>query len=216
MPNFTVTGDWTALLPGAALAGDVRFQQFGSTDTVPADIHAAIKAGVLVDATGASPVALPAPNGGVIVTGGNGGPYTVTFSGPLAKQNVAQLTATPSFSGGTAPAVAIATQTAGTPTVDEVQTVTINGAPTGGTFTLTFSGQTTAAIPFNATALQVQAALLALSTIGTGGVLFYWASFNNLTIEGFTVPPTKVLFQAKAANGVVDLDSLRPQLFAAA
>lgn len=43
--------------------------------------------------------------------------------------------------------------------------------PSSGTFTLTFVGQTTAAIQYNATPAQVQAALEALSTIGTGNVL---------------------------------------------
>lgn len=54
--------------------------------------------------------------------------------------------------------------------VHEVQTVTITGSPTGGTFTLTYSGQTTAAIAYNATAAAVQAALVALSNIDTGDV----------------------------------------------
>lgn len=52
----------------------------------------------------------------------------------------------------------------------EVQTVTITGSPTGGTYTLTWSGQTTAAIPYNATAAQVKAALEALSNINVGDV----------------------------------------------
>jgi hypothetical protein len=52
----------------------------------------------------------------------------------------------------------------------EVQTVTITGAPTGGTYTLTWSGQTTAAIPYNATAAQVKTALEALSNINVGDV----------------------------------------------
>ena len=52
----------------------------------------------------------------------------------------------------------------------EVQTVTITGAPTGGTYTLTFSGQTMAAIPYNATAAQVKTALEALSNIAVGEV----------------------------------------------
>jgi hypothetical protein len=52
----------------------------------------------------------------------------------------------------------------------EVQTVAITGAPTGGTFTLTFSSQTTAGIAYNATASAVQAALQALSSIGAGNV----------------------------------------------
>lgn len=53
----------------------------------------------------------------------------------------------------------------------EVQSVTVTGSPTGGTFTLTYSGQTTAAIPFDATALQVQDALEALSNIAVGDVM---------------------------------------------
>jgi hypothetical protein len=53
---------------------------------------------------------------------------------------------------------------------NEAQTVTITGAPTGGTFTLTYSGQTTAAIAYNASALVVQQRLVALSNVEEGGV----------------------------------------------
>lgn len=52
---------------------------------------------------------------------------------------------------------------------DEVQTITIDAD--GGTFTITFSAQTTTALAWDATAAQVQAALEALSTIGIGNVL---------------------------------------------
>lgn len=55
-------------------------------------------------------------------------------------------------------------------TGSETQTVTVTGTPTGGTFTLTFSGQTTASIAYNAAASAVQSALEALSNIGTGNV----------------------------------------------
>lgn len=48
-----------------------------------------------------------------------------------------------------------------------VQTITISA--TGGTFTISYKGQTTSALAFNASAATVQAALVALSTIGTGG-----------------------------------------------
>jgi hypothetical protein len=58
----------------------------------------------------------------------------------------------------------------GTTSQDEVQTLTTTGTPTGGTFTLTFMGYTTAAIPYNASAAAVVSALEVLSTIGTGGV----------------------------------------------
>jgi hypothetical protein len=53
--------------------------------------------------------------------------------------------------------------------INAVQTVLLSGA-TGGTFTLTFSGATTTALAYNATALQVQNALLALPSIGSGNV----------------------------------------------
>jgi hypothetical protein len=54
--------------------------------------------------------------------------------------------------------------------VDEVQTATITGAPTGGTFTLTFEGDTTAGIAFDAAAGDVQTALEALPDIDPGDV----------------------------------------------
>lgn len=57
---------------------------------------------------------------------------------------------------------------------NEVQTLTIGGTPTGGTFKLTFDGFTTAAITWSATnatlIANVDAALEALPNIGTGGV----------------------------------------------
>jgi len=56
------------------------------------------------------------------------------------------------------------------PGVNEVQTVTITGTPTGGSFRLTWNGQQTAVIAYNATAATVQAALEALSNVGVGNV----------------------------------------------
>jgi hypothetical protein len=69
---------------------------------------------------------------------------------------------------------------AGAPTngVNDQQTITITGSPTGGSFTLTFGGQTTSALPWNATAAQVQAALNALSSIG---------GFSDLAMAGSVV-----------------------------
>lgn len=66
--------------------------------------------------------------------------------------------------------------------VSAVQTISITGAPTGGTFTLTWNGSTTAAIPYNATAAAVAAALAALPNIGTG----------NVTATGGPLPTTPV------------------------
>jgi len=67
-------------------------------------------------------------------------------------------------------------QNAGAPVdgTNEVQTLTIGGAPTGGTFKLKFDGHITAAISWSATNNtlrdNVDAALEALPNIGTGGV----------------------------------------------
>jgi hypothetical protein len=57
---------------------------------------------------------------------------------------------------------------------NEVQTLTIGGTPTGGTFKLAYRGQTTAAIAWsavNATLLaSINAALAALTTVGASGI----------------------------------------------
>ncbi|HEU4913071.1 MAG TPA: hypothetical protein VFV76_14370 [Actinomycetes bacterium] len=57
------------------------------------------------------------------------------------------------------------------PGTNEVQTVTITGTPTGGTFTLSAFGETTGAIAYNATNATVQTALLTLSAFDTGDVV---------------------------------------------
>jgi hypothetical protein len=54
--------------------------------------------------------------------------------------------------------------------VNEQQTITITGTPTGGGFTLTYNGATTASILFSASAATVQAALELLPNIGSGQV----------------------------------------------
>jgi hypothetical protein len=80
----------------------------------------------------------------------------------------------------------------------EVQTVTITGGPTGGTFTLSFvnpwtgATETTAAIARNATAATVQAALLALPSFETG----------DLVCAGGALPGTAVTvtFGGRYAN----------------
>jgi hypothetical protein len=76
-------------------------------------------------------------------------------------------------------ATGITTLTGGTP-ANEVQTVTITGTPTGGTFSLTYNGQTAAGIAYNAAASAVQTALQGLSTIGSG----------NATVTGGPGPGT--------------------------
>lgn len=65
-----------------------------------------------------------------------------------------------------------------------VQTVTISGTPTGGTFQLSFNNQWTGAIAYNATAASVQQALQQLASIGAG----------NVTVTGSAGGPYTVTF----------------------
>jgi len=73
---------------------------------------------------------------------------------------------------------------------NEVQTATITGSPTGGTFTLTYSGQTTAGIPYNATANTVKNNIQGLSTVGTG----------NVSVTGSAGGPYTITFQQDLAG----------------
>ena len=69
-----------------------------------------------------------------------------------------------------------------TAAVNEVQVITLANAPTGGTFTLTYSGQTTSAIAYDASAATVDAALEALSNIGAGDVAVTGAAGGPWTV----------------------------------
>lgn len=77
--------------------------------------------------------------------------------------------------------------------ISEAQTVTITGGPTGGTFTLTYSGQATAAIAYNANAAAVQSALEALSNLAPGDV----------TVTGGPGPATPYVVTFRAGMGNV-------------
>lgn len=54
--------------------------------------------------------------------------------------------------------------------IGEIQEIVRDTRATGGTFTLTFDGQTTIPIPYDASAIVVESALKALSNIGLGNV----------------------------------------------
>ena len=129
--------------------------------------------------------ALPAIGAGnVRVQGGAGGTWVVTFQNSLGGLELATMGAAASLSsGGT---VTVDTVSAGgqggappqnpvlfgvTPGVDAVQSVTIVGDATGGTFALDFEGEITAALAHDASSADMVAALEALPGIGVGDVL---------------------------------------------
>lgn len=80
---------------------------------------------------------------------------------------------------------------------NEVQTVTVTGGPTGGTFTLTLDGETTTGIAYNAAAAAVTLALEALSNVRVGSVVVtggpgpgtpYVVTFSGTQYQGTDVP----------------------------
>lgn len=123
-------------------------------------------------------------NGNVTVTGDAGGPWIVTFVGALGAANAGAITVNGAGLSNPSPSVVIETTVAGIAAVNGEQTVTVTGSPTGGNFTLTFGGQTTANIAYNASASTVQTRLEALSTIGAG----------NVTVTGGNGGPYTVTF----------------------
>jgi len=66
--------------------------------------------------------------------------------------------------------------------VNELETVTITGTPSAGTFTLTFNGETTATIVYNATAAAVQTALEALPSIEPGDIVAAGGPFPGTAV----------------------------------
>lgn len=85
---------------------------------------------------------------------------------------------------------------------NEAQTVTISGGVSGGTFTLSFGGQTTAAIAWNASALTVQGALENLTSIGEGNVVVTGALGGpwTITFQGTLGDAAQVLLTHNIAS----------------
>jgi hypothetical protein len=93
---------------------------------------------------------------------------------------------------------AVTTTVGGEAVSNEVQLITLSNA-TGGTFTLSFLTETTAAIAYNATAAALQSALVALTAIAPGDVLVskvgtVWTVRFAGAYLGTDVPPLRVNF----------------------
>lgn len=135
------------------------------------------------------------------------GPYQITFGGTLAGAKQALITATNNLTGytstyglaGVEPEVSITEVTAGAaaangnPAINEVQELVLTNSPIGGTFKLTFGADTTTALAYNATAAQIQSALQALGTVGSGNVTVtgtgsYLPGSENATVLVLGVP----------------------------
>lgn len=108
----------TATITGAPTGGSYTLTFWGFTtapivyNAAPAVVQAALEA-------------LPNVEPGDITVGGTASALTFTFGGQWAAENVPQITATGSFTGGTAPAIATGTTTGGVRT--GTKTVTAGG-----------------------------------------------------------------------------------------
>lgn len=89
----------------------------------------------------------------------------------------------------------------------EVQTLTEGTAMTAGTYTLTFNGQTTTALAFNASATTIQAALEALSNVVPGDIVV--SSAGNAGIDTAVV---SITFYGNLQGDVAQLTSNQTSL----
>jgi hypothetical protein len=87
-------------------------------------------------------------------------------------------------------------------------------APTSGGYQISFGGQTTASVPFNATQAEVSAALEALSTIGPGNVairgtqghytVYFEGALAHIDVPSLTVSAGSVQTIFEGGPGVID------------
>ena len=141
--------------------------------------------------------------------------YKIEFTDALGESNVGAVTSSSTWSAGQGTFfIAVEETTVGQAAANEVQVITLTNAPTGGTFTLTYSGQTTGTIAYNASAATVDAALEALSNIGAGDVAVTGSAGGPWTVTfGTALASTNV---AQMTGSGASLTGATNQAFAVA
>lgn len=152
----------------------------------------------------------PIPGSTVLAAGGPGDfsgshPYTLTFRAGLRRTDVPQVTVssgTTPLSGGSG--ASVTTLTPGGPGADEIQQLTVSA--TQGQFRLTFEGQTTGNIDYDARPDQIEAALQSLSSVPETALLSCHGCGSEAT-AGLEVDPAGdalyVLRHGVATNTVI-------------
>ena len=136
--------------------------------------------------------------GDVIVTGGAlpGTAIVVEFTGQYSGTDVADMVIdNDNLEGGT---IKTTETKQGTKAINEKQTVTITGTPTGGSFTLDFGTGTPATVAFGADAAAVKTALVTLDGITT----------NDVNVTGGALPGTPVVIEFIGALDGTDVNML--------
>lgn len=132
--------------------------------------------------------------GNVTVAGSNGGPFTVTFAGTLIHVNIPDTSFVATTLTGGDSAVQVVETVKGAAGIDEVQTITFYGSPSGGTFTASFNGALTSDLAYNISSADFQTALRALPSINGA----------NVTVSGSAGGPYTVTFTGTLAGTAVD------------
>lgn len=111
------------------------------------------------------------------------------------------------FTAIAAPGITITTLQEGATDVPEVQRVALDATTHGGTFTLTFDGATTGALPYNITSANLQVELENLTTIGTANVVVT-GSFPEyvLTFIGLAGNQPAVTASAAGLSGPIGVE----------
>ncbi|MFH1302325.1 MAG: hypothetical protein ABIK07_14790 [Planctomycetota bacterium] len=179
------SGSWKLLIDGNA-TDDL------SPTISAADLKTAIEG---IAAVGAGNVAVYAMGEG----GGfqYGGGFVIEFIGDLSNQATG-FTITTSKSAGSTLNLQVWTGYLGDSGTGEVQTLSITGGPGSGTFGLRFGGDDTVLLDYDSTAEEIETALEALDSIGTG----------NVACTGGALPGSAVVITFSNALGGEDLDEI--------
>ncbi len=188
------TNEKQSLSAPAATGGTFTLSFFdGTTTATTAPIPFDATAAQIENALGAL---FNIGGGNVAVSGTDGGPWTVEFVGLLGDTNFDLLGVDGSGLTGLPVVSELRSHVAG---ANEVQRISFTPAAGGGDFTLTFDGFTTAALPYDATAAQVQAALQTLPPLRHGLI--------RVTSSSTTGGPWDVEFAGRLAATDVSLIS---------
>ena len=146
--------------------------------------------------------------------------WTVTFTGSMAATDAEILSGSGALlTGGVVTDIQIAETVTGVDAVAEVQTIEATTAMTNGTWTLTFGGETTGAIQWDAPAASVEMALEALDGVAVGEISVAagagaWPTLNAtlvLTYSGnLEGPQAEVVDDDAATDGVLAVTETTP------
>lgn len=122
--------------------------------------------------------------------GGSGGYLAIRYHGTLSAITTLANAGT-GGTGGSAGGVDVGFRG----NINEIQGISFSAVPDAGSFTLTYNGFTTVAIPYTATASTVQSAIQALPDLSTSVVAGDFAGVNAVQLISFSAVPSSGSFE---------------------